>query len=265
MAIVSPRAQAAALITGASSGIGRELARQLAVRGHDLILVARRVELLEELGRELRAQHGRGVEVVACDVSEPARRGQLAERVRATGLEVEVLALSAGFGMGGPLIDQDPDRLRLMMRTNVESTVALAREFTPAMAARRRGSVLIISSMAGNQPMPNLAVYSATKAALTSFAEALHEELRVHGVSVTALCPGSVATDFAQIAEMSDTERRLPKAMIATAAATAAAGLSALDRNRRVSVPGWGPRALTFTGGHAPRALWLRACRKLMA
>ena len=265
MAIVSPRAHAAALITGASSGIGRELARQLAARGHDVILVARRLELLEELGRELRAEHGRHVEVVACDVSEPVQRGRLAEQVRAIGLEVDVLVLSAGFGMGGQLIDQDPDRLQLMMRTNIESTVALAREFTPAMASRRRGSVLIVSSMAGNQPMPNLAVYSATKAAVTSFAEALHEELRVHKVSVTALCPGSVATDWAQIADMSHTERRLPKAMIATAADTAAAGLSALDRNRRVSVPGWAPRTLNFTGGHAPRALWLRACRKLMA
>ena len=265
MAIVSPRAQAAALITGASSGIGRELARQLAVRGHDLILVARRLKLLEELAGELRAEHGRHVEVVACDVSELELRGRLAERVRATGLEVDVLVLCAGFGMGGQLIDQDPDRLLLMMRTNVESTVALAREFAPAMAARGRGSVLIVSSMSGNQPMPNLAVYSATKAAVTTFAEALHEELRVHGVSVTALCPGSVATDFAQIADMSHAERRLPKALISTAADTAAAGLSALARNRRVAVPGWGPRALTFTGSHAPRALWLRACRKLMA
>jgi short-subunit dehydrogenase len=265
MTIVSSPAQGTALITGASSGIGCELARQLAARGHDLILVARRLELLEKLGGELRADHGRRVEVVACDVSEPAQREQRAERVRATGLEVDLLVLSAGFGMGGPLIDQDPDRLRLMMRTNFEATVALVREFTPAMAARRRGSVLLVSSMAGNQPMPNLAVYSATKAAVTSFAESLHEELRVHGVSVTALCPGSVATDWAQIADMSHAERRMPKAMIATASDTAAAGLSALDRNRRVSVPGWAPRALNFTGGHAPRALWLRACRKLMA
>ena len=265
MAIVRPRAQGAALITGASSGIGRELARQLAARGHDLILVARRLELLEDLGGELRAEHGRHVEVVPCDVSQPELRGRLVERVRATGLEVDVLVLCAGFGMGGRLVDQDPDRLQLMMRTNVESTVALARAFTPAMAERQRGSVLIVSSMAGNQPMPNLAVYSATKAAVTTFAEALHEELRVNGVSVTALCPGSVATDFAQIADMAHTERRLPKALVATAADTAAAGLSALDRNRRVAVPGWGPRALNFTGSHAPRTIWLRACRKLMA
>jgi short-subunit dehydrogenase len=265
MAIVAPRAQAAALITGASSGIGGEFARQLAARGHDLILVARRSDLLEELGRELRAEHGRRVEVAPCDVSEPQARGRLVERVRATGLEVDVLVLNAGFGLGGRVIDQDPDRLQLMVRTNVESTVALARAFTPAMAARRRGSVLIVSSMAGNQPMPNVAVYSATKAAVTTFAEALHEELRVHGVSVTVLCPGSVATDFARVAGMSHTQKRLPKALLATAAETAAAGLRALDRNRRVTVPGWGPRALNFTGSHAPRALWLRACRKLMA
>jgi hypothetical protein len=133
------------------------------------------------------------------------------------------------------------------------------------MAARRRGSVLIVSSMAGNQPMPNFAVYSATKAAVTSFAESLHEELRAYGVTVTALCPGAVATDFAAVAEMTHTERRMPAAMVATVADTVTAGLSALDRNRRVVVPGWGTRALTFTGGHAPRALWLRACRKLMA
>lgn len=152
-----------------------------------------------------------------------------------------------------------------MMRTNLESTVALAREFTPAMAARRSGSVLIVSSMAGNQPMPNFAVYSATKAAVTSFAESLHEELRPHGVSVTALCPGSVATDFAAIAEMTHTERRLPGALIASPESTAKAGLDALSEGRRKAVPGWAVRLLTFTGGHAPRVLWLRACRKLMA
>jgi short-subunit dehydrogenase len=265
MAIVAPRPQAAALITGASSGIGRELARQLAARGHDLILAARRRPRLDELAAELRGAHGRNAEVIACDVSEPDQRLALARAVHATGLDVDVLVLCAGFGMGGPFIDEAPDRLRLMMRTNLESTVELAREFTPAMAARRRGSVLIVSSMAGNQPMPNFAVYSATKAAVSSFAEALHEELRPAGVCVTVLCPGAVATEFAQIAEMGRAEGRMPRAMIATATDTAAAGLAALERGRRKVIPGWGPRALTFTGGHAPRALWLRACKKLMS
>ena len=265
MAIVTPRPRAAAMVTGASSGIGREFARQLAGRGHDVILVARRRHTLEELAAELRRACGVRAEAIACDVSEPAQRSRLAEDVRATGLDVDVLVLSAGFGMGGPFIDEQADRLRLMMRTNLESTVALAREFTPAMVARRRGSVLIVSSMAGNQPMPNFAVYAATKAAVTSFAESLHEELRPAGVSVTALCPGAVATQFAEIAEMTRAEKRMPRAFIATATDTAAAGLTALERGRRVVVPGWPTRALTFTGGHAPRALWLRACRKLMA
>jgi uncharacterized protein len=265
MAIVTPRPPAAALITGASSGIGREFARQLAGRGHDVILVARRKPRLEELASELRDQYRVRAEEIACDVSEHEQRARLTERVRATGLEVDVLVLSAGFGMGGPFVDEEPDRLRLMMRTNFESTVALAREFTPAMVARRRGSVMIVSSMAGNQPMPNFAVYAATKAAVTSFAEALHEELRPSGITVTALAPGGVATEFAEVAEMTRAEQRMPRAFIASATDTATAGLAALERGRRVVVPGWAPRVLTFTGGHAPRALWLRACRKLMA
>jgi hypothetical protein len=265
MAIVTPHPGSAALVTGASSGIGREIARQLAARGHDLILAARREQLLEQLATEVRDGYGRRVEVVAVDVSEPEGRERLAATVRASGLEVEVLALSAGFGMGGPLTEHDPERTRLMIRTNFEATVALSREFTPPMAARGRGSVLIVSSMAGNQPMPNFGVYAATKAAVTSFAESLHEELRAHGVTVTALCPGAVSTDFASIAAMTHTERRLPAGFIATPRDTARAGLEALERGRRMVVPGALVRLLHFTGGHAPRALWLRACRRLMA
>jgi hypothetical protein len=264
MAIVAPQPGSAALITGASSGIGAELARELAAAGHTTILVARRRDRLAALAEELRAGGARS-EVVAADVSEPAERARLAVAVAGLGLTIDVLVLCAGFGMGGPFVQHDAERVRLLLRTNVESTVALALEFTPGMARRRRGSILIVSSMAGNQPMPNFGVYAASKAAVTSFAQSLHEELRGDGVTVTALCPGSVATDFARIAEMAHTERRLPKAMIATPQATAQAGLEALQAGRRTVVPGWGPRLLTFTGGHAPRALWLKACRKLMA
>ena len=265
MAIVSPQPGSVALITGASSGIGLAFARELGARGHDLILVARREQLLEQAAAEIRAKDGRRVEVIAADVSELDGRARLAAQVSASGLEVDVLVLSAGFGMGGPLIEQDPDRVRLMIRTNFESTVALAHEYTPPMAARRRGSVLIVSSMAGNQPMPNFGVYAATKAAVTSFAQALHEELRARGVTVTALCPGGVATDFASIAEMSHNERRMPRAFIATPEDTARAGLDALERGRRTVIPGWAVQMLVFTGEHAPRGLWLRFCRRLMA
>jgi uncharacterized protein len=265
MAIPAPQPGSAALVTGASSGIGRELARGLGARGHDVVLVARRRERLEELADELRRTHGRRAEVIACDVSEPDERQRLQEEIGALGLTIDVLALCAGFGMGGPFIDQDPERVQLMIRTNLESTVAVTRALVPGMAARRRGAVLIVSSMAGKQPMPNFGVYSATKAAVCSFAESLHEELRSSGVTVTALCPGGVATEFSSIAAMTRQERRMPRAFIATPEQTARVGLAALERGRITVVPGWAVRLLVFTGTHTPRPLWLRACSRLMA
>ena len=266
MTLVDPQPGSVALITGASSGIGRELASQLAARGHDTILVARRRERLEELAAELSSKYqGQRSEVIVCDVSDPAQRGQLISDVTALGVTVDVLVLCAGFGMGGRFITQEPDRLQLLLRTNIESTVALAHAFTPAMASRRHGSVLIVSSMAGAQPMPNFGVYAASKAAVTSFAESLHEELRTEGVSVTALCPGGVSTEFSEVADMVRAERRMPRALIASPHDTAAAGLAALAAGRRTAVPGPAVRALVFFGRHLPRGLWLRACRRLMA
>jgi short-subunit dehydrogenase len=262
--IPAPQPGGVALITGASSGIGRELARQLAARGHDLVLAARRRDRLDELAAELRSAGGR-VEVIPCDVSEPAGRDALHEAVTSAGFTVDVLIPCAGFGMGGPFVSEDHERVRLMIRTNFEAVVALAGTYAPGMAERRRGAILFVSSIAGNQPMTYFGVYSATKAAITSFGETLHEELRQSGVSVTVLCPGAVATEFSDVADMHSAERRLPPALIASAADTARAGLEALDAGRRHVVPGRATRVLHFTGGHAPRAIWLRACRKLMA
>jgi uncharacterized protein len=266
MTLVDPQPGSVALITGASSGIGRELARQLAARGHDTILVARRRDRLEQLATELRAEHGgQRSEVIVCDVSDPAERARLVAEVGELGVTVDVLVLCAGFGMGGPFRAQDPDRLQLLLRTNIESTVGLAHAFTSGMASRRHGSVLIVSSMAGAQPMPNFGVYAASKAAVTSFAESLHEELRTEGVTVTALCPGGVTTEFSEVADMTRAEQRMPRALIASPRDTAAAGLAALAEGRRMVVPGRAVRALVFSGRHLPRGLWLRACRRLMA
>jgi short-subunit dehydrogenase len=259
--IPAPQPGSVALVTGASSGIGRELARQLSARGHELVIVARRRDRLDELAAELSGR----VEVVACDVSDPVQRDSLRGRVAALGLTVDVLVPCAGFGMGGEFIAQDKQRVQLMIRTNVESTVALCGMFGPEMAERGRGAILIVSSMAGNQPMTLFGVYSATKAAVTSFGETLHEELRPYGVTVTVLCPGSVSTEFASVAEMTAAERRVRGPFTATPAATARAGLEALDAGKRHVVPGAAVKVLHFTGGHAPRSLWLRACRKLMA
>jgi hypothetical protein len=255
--IPAPQPGSVALVTGASSGIGRELARQLSERGHELVIVARRRDRLEALAAELPGP----ARVVVCDVSEPAGR----ERLASIGLSVDVLVPCAGFGMGGEFIAQDQERVQLMIRTNVESTVALCGLFAPAMVERRRGAILIVSSMAGNQPMTLFGAYAATKAAVTSFGETLHEELRPYGVTATVLCPGSVSTEFATVADMTAAEKRVRGPFTATPAATARAGLAALEAGKRHVVPGRAVKFLHFTGGHAPRGLWLRACRKLMA
>jgi short-subunit dehydrogenase len=264
MAIPAPQTGSAALITGASSGIGAELARQLCARGHDPILVARRRERLEELAIGLRERHGRRVDVLACDVADAGARERLAADVSALGLRVEVLVLSAGFGMGGPFLSQEPDRIVQMTRTNLEGVFALTRALLPAMAERRRGAVLIVSSLAGNQPMPNFGAYAATKAAATSFAQSLSCELAPYGITVTALCPGGVRTEFSDVAGTAHKQREL-SALIIGPEEAARAGIEGLERGRRIVMPRRGVRLFAFVGAHAPRALWLPLCRKLMA
>lgn len=264
MPIPAPRTGAAALITGASSGIGEELARQLCALGHDAVVVARRRDRLERLAAELREQHGRRVEVLACDLADSAARAELAAELATLGLEVDVLALCAGFGLGGPFVSQPAERITSMVRTNVEAMMALSRLLIPPMTVRRSGAVLIVSSMAGHQPMPNFGAYAATKAAMTSFAESLHCELGPSGVTVTALCPGGVTTEFSEVAGVTRVERRTPAVLMIGPEECARAGLDGLQRGRRVVMPRRTVRALAWFGAHAPRALWLPMCRKLM-
>jgi uncharacterized protein len=264
MTIPTPRNGSAVLVTGASSGIGSELARQFAERGHDLILVARRRERLEALASQLRLG-GRRVEVMPCDVSEPESRNRLKDAVSELDLQIDVLALAAGFGLGGKVIDSEPERLQLLIRTNFEAVVALTRLFVPDMTRRREGAILIVSSIAGNQPMPGFGVYAASKAALTSFGESLQEELRPHKVTVTVLCPGGVETEFADVGGVMTAHRRVPRVLHLTADACATAGLRALDRGQRKYVPVPAVRIMFALSGHMPRSIWLRACARLMS
>jgi hypothetical protein len=265
MPIPVPRDGGAALITGASSGIGAELAWQLCERGHDAILVARRHDRLDALAGELRSKHGRRVEVIPCDVSDPTSRDGLAAELTRLNLQIDVLVLCAGFGMNGPFLSQPADRLISMLRTNVESVLALGRSLIPAMAARRAGAVLIVSSMAGNQPMPNFGAYAATKAAMTSFAEALHYELKPAGVTVTALCPGGVRTEFAEVAGATAAERRTPSALMIDPEECARSALEGLEQGRRIVMPRRAVRLFAWFGRHAPRSIWLPMCRRLLA
>ena len=265
MSIPAPREGGAALVTGASSGIGAALARELCGRGHDAILVARRRDRLETLATELRERHGRRVEVLPCDLADPDARLGLSTEIAGRGLDVDVLVLCAGFGLAGPFLSQSSDRITSMVRTNVEAVMALSRELIPPMAGRGRGAVLIVSSMAGNQPMPNFGAYAATKAAMTSFAESLHCELAPSGVTVTALCPGGVRTEFSQVAGATRAERRTPSALMISADECARAGLEGLAEGRRIVTPRLAVRMFTWFGGHAPRAIWLPLCRRLFA
>lgn len=264
MAIPTPRPGAAALITGASSGIGAELARGLVALGHDAILVARRRERLDSLAEELRGDGRRRIEVIAADISEPDGRAGLLADVRRLGLDVDVLVSCAGFGMGGGFIDAEPDRIQQLIRTNVEGTFLLTRSFAPAMVARQSGAILLVSSMAGNQPMPNFQAYAATKAAVTSLSESLYWELGRNGVTVTALCPGGVRTEFAEVAGMLGAEGRTPNAFMADPVEVAEAGLKALAQGKRIVMPRRAVRAFAWFGNHAPRRVWLPLIGRMM-
>jgi short-subunit dehydrogenase len=263
--IPAPRDDGAALVTGASSGIGAELARDLAERGHNVVLVARREDRLRGLADELHTAHGVRAEVAAADLTDPAARDAFPARLAEMGLETDVLVLCAGFGMGGPFLEQDPDRILQMVRTNLESTITLSRILLPDMAARKRGAVLIVSSFAGRQPMPNFGAYAATKAGVLSFSDMLGAELRDKGISVTALCPGGVHTEFVDVAEMGAQANKQPSAFFAQPDYIARKAIAGMDRGKRMVMPGLGVKALSFVGVHAPRGAWLRLCQRLMS
>lgn len=189
MALPSPSPESTCLVTGASSGIGVELARGLAARGHGLTLVARREERLRDLAAELGKEHDVRIEVVTADVSDGAERSRLANEISRRGLTVEVLVNNAGFGSGGAFVSLDGERETEMVRTNVEAVVGLSSVYLPGMVERGRGALLNIGSLISFQPVPFQATYGASKAFVLSFTDALHEELRGTGVTATAVCP----------------------------------------------------------------------------
>lgn len=190
----------ATLITGASSGLGAEYARQFAARHHDLVLVARREQALTALADELRAAHGIAVTVIAQDLSTPESAEQLHSRTSDLGIEIDILVNNAGFGTHGDVVDADPHRLADEIQLNCGTLVGLTARYLPAMRARRRGTIINIASTASFQPVPHMAVYAATKAFVLSFSEALYGEEKRHGIRVLAVCPGATATEFFDVA-----------------------------------------------------------------
>lgn len=263
MPLPPPDPGAVCLITGASSGIGAELARELARRGHGVALTARRGERLEALAGELHERHGVRAEALSGDLLDPAQPARLHAALEERGLRVSVLVNNAGFGSEGRFHRLDPGHERDIVRLNVEAVVALCGLFVAPMVERRSGAVLNVASTAAFQPMPRMATYSASKAFLLSFSEALGEELRGSGVSVTTLCPGPVATEFFKSSEIEGGTAQSPGWAMVTAEETARAGVEGMERGRRQVIPGR-IHAVGAVGGRVlPRSLLLPLIRRL--
>jgi len=262
MSLPPPAADRTCLVTGASSGIGAEIARVLASRGYGVSLVARREEALNELAEALRTAHKVRAETFACDLTDDAARRALPHRIEAAGLGVDVLVNNAGFSTIGPITSADEARELDMVRTNVDAVVSLCALFAPDMADRGHGGILNVASTAAFQPMPGHAGYAASKSCVLSYSHALHEELRPHGVNVTALCPGPVETGFQEAAGMAGGQEVLPKFMWRTAAAVARAAVDGLANNRMTVIPGAPNHIAAYAAHHTPRRIVVPLVRR---
>jgi len=254
-----------ALVTGASSGIGEAIARDLARRGvGHLILVARRADVLEHLASDLRRDHGTDVEVLAADLAVEGERRTVQERLADSARPVDLLVNNAGFGTAGRFVDLDAATEDREVLVNVVALQQLTRAALPGMLVRRHGAVLNVASMAAFVPLPSMATYGATKAFVTSFSEALHEETRGTGVTVTASLPGFTRTEFAdQLEDASQDE--VPDFMWMSAADVAAESVEGARRGKALVVPGVGNRVAAVAVWPLPRTLRRRGVGLMQA
>lgn len=248
------------LVTGASAGIGEAISRVLASRGDDLILVARREPALEKLAKDLERSNSVTCDVLAADLSEPASVETVAKQI--TTRSVDTVVNNAGFGTYGTFQKLPLDHELEEIRLNVEALVALSHAALGVFVPRRSGRLLNVASTASFQPGPKNATYSATKAFVRSFTEALHEEVRTSNVHVTALCPGFTPTEFQARAGMQASG--VPKFMWSDSATVAAAGIAALDRNHALCVPGVVNRFSAEAVRLAPRGLARRMAGRVL-
>lgn len=261
MALPAASPTAVVCVTGASSGIGADIARSLARRGYSLLLVARREDRLKDLALELGERHAVKAEIHAADLADREAREVLADRLG----DVAGLVNNAGYGSHGRLLDLDPAWEAGMIELNVAALHELTLAVLPGMARRGAGAVLNVASLAAFQPLPQMATYAATKAFVQSFSEAAHAELAGTGVSVTTLSPGPVPTEFGKVAGVGafDESKGLPRPISMPSPQVAEAGVEGMVEGARTVVPGLPWKATALGGRLVPRGALLPVFRRV--
>ncbi|MEY2485755.1 MAG: uncharacterized protein QOH39_1403 [Verrucomicrobiota bacterium] len=252
-----------ALVTGASAGIGREFARQLAGSARTIVLIARRLERLEELRDELkRRRPNLNVHIRAVDLAERSQLHELVKWLEWEKIVIDLLVNNAGLGDLGSFATSDPERIEKIILVNIFAPTFLARSLVPVMIAKKNGGILNVSSSAGFLPIAGFSVYAASKAYLTSFSEGLRAELRGTGVSVSALCPGPVDTEFTEVAyRPGDHPATGPSFVHVAAEDVARAGLAAIKHDRALVIPGLAMKVAMFLARITPLAILRLASR----
>ncbi|MFG2791789.1 SDR family NAD(P)-dependent oxidoreductase [Streptomyces sp. NPDC048419] len=261
----APTVPTTALVTGASSGLGTEFASQLAALGHDVVLLARSRDRLEELAAELTRTHGVKTHVVVQDLAQPDAGRRVARELADRSLHIDLLVNNAGFGTAGRFEEIAPERDHDMLMVNVVALVDLTHELLPGMLERGNGAVLNVGSTAGYQPSPYLTTYSASKSFVLNFSLALRQEYRGRGVKVTALCPGPVETKFFEVI---GTRNAAVAGSFTTPEPVVRTALKALDRDRAYVTPGLANAISAHLTPRRPRTLvaWVGEliCRKAL-
>ena len=253
---------AAAVITGASTGIGREFARLCAADGYDLILTARSESQLQALAAEIRQATNRTVLIVRKDLSAPAAPRELFEEISRSGMPVDLLINNAGFGLLGLFWELDDRQQIDMIQLNISALTELSRLFLPGFVAQRRGRILNVASTAAFQPGPLMSVYYASKSYVVSFSEAIHNEARDFGVTVTCLCPGPTITEFQKRAAMGES-KLFSSSHVMDAATVARIGLDASKHGKSLVIAGRMNTLMAFMTRFGPRQLMASVARRL--